>query len=99
MDKSLQTAAEIRKRLGDRSHSDSTELHFEEVLSAALSLSPGERAMLADHLLSTLDGPNQKEIEKAWAEEAKRRMREIDEGKVELIDGELGMERLRARLK
>ncbi|HEY0347012.1 MAG TPA: addiction module protein [Pyrinomonadaceae bacterium] len=70
---------------------------FEEILSAALSLSPNERAMLADHLLTSLDGPNQKEIDAAWAEEAERRMREIDEGKVELIDGELVMERLRSR--
>ena len=72
---------------------------FEEILSAALSLSPEERAMLADHLLASLDGPNQKEIDAAWAEEAERRMREIDEGKVELIDGELVMQRLRSRFK
>ena len=72
---------------------------FDEILSLALSLSPGERAMLADHLLSSLDGPNQREIDAAWAEEAERRMREIDEGKGELIDGELVMERLRARFK
>ena len=71
---------------------------FDAILSAALSLSANERAMRADHLLSSLDGPNQKEIDAAWAEEAERRMREIDEGKVELIDGELVMERLRARL-
>jgi putative addiction module component (TIGR02574 family) len=71
---------------------------FEEILSAALFLSPNERAMLADHLLTSLDAPNQKEIDAAWAEEAERRMREIDEGVVETIDGELVMERLRARL-
>lgn len=70
---------------------------FEEILRAGLSLSPGERAMLADHLLASLDGPNQKEIDGAWAKEAERRMREIDEGIVETIDGELVMERLRAR--
>jgi putative addiction module component (TIGR02574 family) len=72
---------------------------FEEILRAALLLSPNERAMLADHLLASLDAPNQEEIDAAWAEEAERRMREIDEGKVEAIDGELVMERLRARLK
>ena len=74
-DKSLRTAAEIREQLSDRSHSDSTEPLFEEILSAALSLSPGERAMLADHLLASLDAPNQKEIDGAWAQEAERRMR------------------------
>jgi len=72
---------------------------FEEILSDALSLSPGERAMLADHLLARLDGPDQKRIDALWAEEAERRLREIDEGKVQLIDGELVMEKLRSRLK
>ena len=72
---------------------------FEEILSAALSLSPGERAMLADHLLQSLDGPDQKRIDALWAEEAERRLREIEEGKVETIDGELVMQRLRSRRK
>jgi putative addiction module component (TIGR02574 family) len=72
---------------------------FEEILSAALELPPETRAMLAEQLLLSLDASNQKQIDDAWAEEAERRMREIDEGKVELIDGELVMERLRERLK
>ena len=72
---------------------------FDEILKAALSLPPGERAMLADHLLASLDPPDQREIDAAWGEEAERRMREIGEGKVELIDGELVMEKLRSRLK
>jgi hypothetical protein len=33
---------------------------IEEILKAALALPPGMRAMLADHLLAILDGPNQK---------------------------------------
>ena len=72
-------------------------INFEDILRAALSLSPGERAMLADHLLISLDGPNQKQINAAWAEEAQRRMREIDESKIKPIDGELVMEKLRSR--
>jgi Putative addiction module component len=39
---------------------------FEEILRAALVLPLGMRAMLADHLLESLDGPNQKEIDAAW---------------------------------
>jgi len=51
-------------------------INLEDILRAALSL-PGEtRAMLADQLLASLDGPNQKEIDAVWAEEAERRMRE-----------------------
>jgi hypothetical protein len=33
--------------------------------------------------LKAHNGPNQKQIDAAWAEEIKRRMRDIDEGKVE----------------
>ena len=72
---------------------------FEEILSAALSLPPDERAMLADLLLVSLDAPNQKQIDAAWTEEIERRIREIDEGKVEMIDGELVMQKLRSRFK
>ena len=72
---------------------------FDDILTAALSLPPEERAILADHLLSSLDSPDQKAIDEAWAEEAERRFRELEEGKVEAIDGELVMQRLRARYK
>jgi len=72
---------------------------FEEILSAALALPPGMRAVLADHLLASLDGEDQKRIDALWAEEAERRIREIDEGKVEMIDGELVMQKLRSRFK
>lgn len=102
MEKSLKAAAEIRRELEGRRHSDSTEgalSDFDEILRAALSLSPGLRAMLADHLLVSLDGPDQKRIDALWAEEAERRIREIDEGKVEVIDGELVMQKLRSRRK
>src|SRR5882672_4601293 len=72
---------------------------FEEILSAALALPAEARAMLADRLLESLDGPDQKRIDALWAEEAERRMREIEEGKVEAIDGELVMQKLRSRLR
>lgn len=100
MEESLKSAAEIRQQLEGRHHSDSTELawgDFDKILPAALSLSPGLREVLADHLLASLDSPNQKEIDAAWAEEIERRIREIDEGKVEMIDGELVMRKLRSR--
>ena len=70
---------------------------FEDILSLALSLSPEDKAMLAGRLLQSLDGPNQKRIDDAWAEEVERRIREIDEGEVETIDGELVMPELRSR--
>ncbi len=36
--------------------------NFDEILRAALSLSPDARAMLADHLLESLDADGQKEL-------------------------------------
>ncbi len=95
------TAAEIRRELEGRHHSDSTGqvlCDFDEILSAALSLPPGARAMLADHLLVSLDSPNQEQIDAAWAPEIEVRIHEIDEGKVETIDGETVMRELRTRL-
>lgn len=50
-----------------------------------------------DHLLESLDGEDQKRIDAIWAEEVERRLREIKEGKVETIDGELVMQELRSR--
>jgi len=73
--------------------------NFEEILSAALSLSPGARAMLADHLLESLDDEAQKRIDAMWAEEAERRAKAIDEGRAKLIPGDEVLAELRARIK
>jgi putative addiction module component (TIGR02574 family) len=73
--------------------------NFDEILSAALSLSPGARAMLADHLLGSLDAEDQESIDALWAAEAERRDKEIEDGMVTPIPGEEVMERLRARYK
>jgi len=73
--------------------------NFTEILNAALSLPLGERAALAENLLISLDGPDQKAIDAAWEEEIERRMRDLDEGRVEAVDGELVMKRLRSRYK
>ena len=73
--------------------------NFDDVIKDALTLPPGERAMLADHLLESLDSEKQKEIDALWAEEAERRSKEIDDGLVKPIPGEEVMNRLRARYK
>jgi putative addiction module component (TIGR02574 family) len=70
---------------------------YEEIISAALSLPPGARAMLAEHLLDSLNGEDQKRIDALWADEIERRIREVDEGKVTPIPGDQVMDRLRTR--
>ena len=73
--------------------------NFDEIFSAALALPAEARAMLADRLLESLDGPDQKRIDALWAEEAERRDQEIEDGIVTPIPGEEVMNRLRARYK
>ena len=72
---------------------------YEEIMSAALSLPPGARAMLAEHLLESLNGEHQERIDALWAEEVERRDKEIEDGIVTPIPGEEVMDRLRARYK
>jgi putative addiction module component (TIGR02574 family) len=72
---------------------------FDEILSAALSLPPGMRAALADRLLDSVNGEDQKRINALWAEEAERRIKEIEDGLVTPIPGDEVMDRLRARYK
>ena len=70
---------------------------YEQIISAALSLPPGARAMLAEHLLDSLNGEDQKRIDALWADEIEKRIREVDEGKVTPIPGDQVMDRLRTR--
>jgi putative addiction module component (TIGR02574 family) len=72
---------------------------YEEIISAALSLPPGARAMLAEHLLKSLDAEDQGRIDSLWAAEAERRIKEIEDGIVTPIPGDQVMRRLRSRNK
>jgi putative addiction module component (TIGR02574 family) len=72
---------------------------YEEIMSAALLLPPGARAKLAENLLRSLDAEEQKRIDELWAQEAERRIKEIEDGIVTPIPGEEVMKRLRDRYK
>ena len=72
---------------------------YEEIINAALALPPGTRAMLAEHLLESLDAEDQEKIDALWAGEAERRDREIEDGTVTPIPGAEVMSRLRSRYK
>ncbi len=71
---------------------------YEEVVSAALSLSPEARAVLAEQLPASLE-TSQEEVDAAWRVEIERRVKEIEEGRVRLIPGGQVMSELRAQLK
>jgi putative addiction module component (TIGR02574 family) len=70
-----------------------------EILKKALALPPEARASIAGSLLESLnDSPADEGIEAAWSEEIKRRIGEIDSGKVQMIPYEEVRRRLAARL-
>jgi putative addiction module component (TIGR02574 family) len=73
--------------------------NFDDIIRDALLLPPGERAMLADHLLESLDWEKQKDIDALWTQEAERRDKEIDDGVVTPIPTDEVISRLRARYK
>ena len=63
-----------------------------------LSLPCEDRIYLVDRLLQSLNAPSREEIDRLWAEEAERRIEELDSGKVEAIPGEQVFAEIRERL-
>lgn len=70
-----------------------------EIEARIRALSTEEKAELIRALIADLDGPADADVESAWLEEAKRRHREIVEGKVKTVPGDRVFENLRSRLK
>ncbi len=62
------------------------------------SLNSEDKTGLIRALLAELDGPVETDVERAWLEEAKRRHREVVDGKVQAVPGDRVFEHLRARL-
>ena len=71
--------------------------HAERVRAEALQLPIHERARLAEQLIASLDEDS--EIEAAWAEEIERRMQEVRDGNVQLLDADQVLAGLRGRLR
>jgi putative addiction module component (TIGR02574 family) len=58
------------------------------VFDEALSLPADARVSLVEKLLISLNLPPQPAIDQLWAEEAERRVAQIDKGEVELVPGD-----------
>lgn len=71
----------------------------EEIEREIRSLSDDERNHLLRDLVADLDGNPDLEVEKAWLEEAQRRLRELQQGDVEALSAEEVFESARDRLK
>lgn len=70
---------------------------FDEIIRAALTLPPDSRAVLADHLLKSLDAPDQTIVDAAWAEVAEQRIQDVQEGNVSPIPADQVFQELRNR--
>jgi putative addiction module component (TIGR02574 family) len=69
----------------------------DRILDQALSLPADARMDLVERLLASLNLPTQAEIDRQWAEEAERRVAQIERGEVELIPGEQVFEKIRKK--
>jgi putative addiction module component (TIGR02574 family) len=70
-----------------------------ELESKVLKLSRGERARLAQRLISSLDQEVDADVEKLWLQEAERRLGELKSGKVAGIPAEKVIRKARATLR
>jgi putative addiction module component (TIGR02574 family) len=61
---------------------------LKELIREAVELPESDRATLAGVMLESLDPHSTPEVKAAWSREIERRVREIDDGSVELIDWE-----------
>ena len=69
----------------------------DKVVDEALELPAEARIGLVNRILASLNLPTQPEIDRLWAEEAERRVAEIDRGDVELIPGEEVFDKIRRK--
>lgn len=65
----------------------------------ALQLPPHDRAILAEHLIASLDELNAAENERVWVEEAERRYQAYKEGEITARSVEEAIRDVRARIK
>jgi putative addiction module component (TIGR02574 family) len=70
-----------------------------ELLQHALQLAPDDRLALASELLESVEGPEEPEWAEAWAAELDRRVRELDEGRVQGVPWSEVKAKMEARLR
>lgn len=69
----------------------------DRVVEEALSLPTEARLRLVDKLLASLNPPSDKEVDRIWAQEAEKRVSEIDRGNAKLVPGEKVFARIRTK--
>jgi putative addiction module component (TIGR02574 family) len=65
------------------------------LLESILKLPERDRARIAAELIASLDGEPEAGVEAAWLAEVDRRIAEVDEGKVQLIEWDVAKKQLK----
>jgi|GEM_PF-203707 putative addiction module component (TIGR02574 family) len=68
------------------------------IVKEALSLPSDMRSALVDKLLESLNVPTQKEVDRLWAAEAEKRIKEITSGKATAIPGNRVFKGIRTKI-
>ncbi len=71
--------------------------NIEEIEAAAAKLSPGQREVLIERIREMNGEAVDPDVEAAWDTEIKRRIDEIDNGEVELLDFDEVMDEIREK--
>lgn len=72
--------------------------NVQEIEEKALKLPSYERAMLAEHLIQSLEGEEDADAERLWIEEAERRYMEYKQGRVKAKPAELVLKEAYSKL-
>jgi len=74
-------------------------LTVKEIEKETLRLGPRERALLAEHLIGSLDVEDDPDAERLWIEEAERRYKAYKEGRVQAKPAETVLREAREKYK
>jgi putative addiction module component (TIGR02574 family) len=70
-----------------------------KILDEVLQLPADARANLVEQLLTSLNLPTQPEIDQLWAEEAEKRIAQIDKGEIKLVSGKKVFSNIRKKYR
>jgi len=74
-------------------------MNLQKIENEALHLPKGERASLIQKLVLSLDTPSPQELREDWLIEAQSRAKELDQGLVKPIPGDVVLQKARALIK
>ena len=94
----LRRGVDSQREWYDKRQEAGTHISLEELENEALKLESYQRAMLAERLLNSLEALSPPEIERLWAEEALRRLEEVEQGTTKPRPAEEVFRDVRSRL-